>query len=45
MGCLSELTPMYRPINKYNHGFGFVVLKKNGDFTVFNKRVVDGNVI
>lgn len=45
MGCLSELTPMYRPINKYNHGFGFVVMKKSGDFTVFNKRIVDGKVI
>jgi predicted phosphodiesterase len=45
MGCLSELTPAYRPINKYNHGFAFLTFKKDGFFEVFNKRVIDGQVV
>lgn len=45
MGCLSELTPAYRPINKYNHGFAFVTFAKNGSFVVENKRIIEGQVV
>ena len=45
IGCLCELSPAYRPINKYNHGFGFVEFKKNGDFLVHNKRIQKGLVV
>lgn len=45
MGCLSELAPAYRPINRYNHGFAFVTLKPNGMFSVRNKRIVDGEIV
>ena len=45
MGCLSELTPAYRPINKYNHGFAFVKFKRGGVYEVENKRIVDGKIV
>ena len=45
MGCLSELTPAYRPINKYNHGFAFIRFKPKGIYEVENKRIIDGEVV
>lgn len=45
MGCLSELTPAYRPINRYNHGFAFVQVTLAGTFYVSNKRIHKGRVV
>ena len=39
VGCLSELNPEYMPINKYNHGFAFVV-NKGETFEVHNEKII-----
>lgn len=44
-GCLSELHPEYLPLNKWNHGFAFVEVEKDGDFDVQNKRIYNGEVL
>jgi hypothetical protein len=44
LGCLSELHPLYMPLNKWNHGFAFVEI--DGDeFQVQNKRIYKGKVL
>lgn len=46
LGCLSELHPLYMPLNKWNHGFAIVDLdsnKKNYEFR--NKRILNGKVL
>jgi len=43
-GCLCELSPPYRPLNKWNHGFAHVKIHPDGDFDVYNKRVIKGKV-
>jgi predicted phosphodiesterase len=46
LGCMSELHPMYMPLNKWNHGFGIVDLDSNGeDYEFRNKRVNHGKVL
>jgi len=46
LGCLSELHPMYMPLNKWNHGFGVVDLDSNGkDYEFRNKRIYKGKVL
>ncbi len=45
VGCLSELHPMYMPLNKWNHGFAFVEVQDDGDFQVHNKRIHKGDVL
>lgn len=44
IGCLSELHPLYMPLNKWNHGFAFVELDGQ-DFQVQNKRIYKGKVL
>jgi hypothetical protein len=44
VGCLSELHPMYMPLNKWNHGFAIVDIDKE-DFQVTNKRIHNGKVL
>lgn len=43
LGCLCDMTPEYMPINQWNHGFGILELKGN-DFTVHNKRIINGEI-
>jgi predicted phosphodiesterase len=44
IACLSELHPLYLPLNKWNHGFAFVEI--DGDeFQVQNKRIYKGKVL
>jgi len=43
-GCLCDLTPEYRPLNPWNHGFAWVELDNSGDFEVHNKKILDGLV-
>jgi len=38
-GCLCELTPRYARINKWNHGFAFIEVERDGDFNVHNYRI------
>ena len=45
IGCLCELQPDYNPYNNYNLGFAMVEVKKNGAFSVFNKRIIDGVIL
>lgn len=44
LGCLCDLSPDYMQHNQWNHGFGFVDLRKTGTFTFQNLRIVDGVV-
>lgn len=41
-GCLCELHPAYMPINKWNHGFAFVSVEKDGTFEVDNLQIIKG---
>ena len=43
VGCLCDLRPEYRPMNKWNHGFA-IVLNDSGDFQVLNKSIINGKV-
>lgn len=43
VGSLSDLHPEYRPINKWNHGFA-IVDDMDGDFRVYNKKIINGKV-
>jgi predicted phosphodiesterase len=45
LGCLCELNPEYRPINKWNHGFAIVDIDAKGNFEVQNKRILKGKVL
>jgi predicted phosphodiesterase len=45
LGCLSELHPDYMPLNKWNHGFAFIEVEKDGSFQVQNKRIHKGEVL
>lgn len=38
-GCMCELHPLYKPFNKWNHGFSIVTLKSDGNFHVDNRRI------
>ncbi len=44
VGCLCELSPEYRPINKWNHGVAFVEVDHDngGSFKVHNRRIQRG---
>jgi DNA repair exonuclease SbcCD nuclease subunit len=46
IGGLCHLKPAYRPcaFTKWNHGFAIVELEESGDFTVFNKRIINERV-
>lgn len=45
-GCLSQMTPEYRPFayTKWNHGFAIVEIDNDGSFHVDNLRIVNGKV-
>jgi predicted phosphodiesterase len=45
VGCLSELHPDYMKLNKWNHGFAFIEVDKDGSFQVHNKRIHKGEVL
>jgi predicted phosphodiesterase len=44
-GCLSELHPQFRPINRWNHGAATVEIARNGDFSVRNFKIKNGRVL
>ena len=43
-GCLCEMHPMYMPINKWNHGFAYVEVFKDGGYEVDNLKVIGGKI-
>lgn len=46
VGCLSELHPLYMPLNRWNHGFAIVDLGENGvEYSVQNKRIYQGKIL
>jgi predicted phosphodiesterase len=45
VGCLSELSPDYNPYSKYNHGFAIVEKGTNGQFSVKNLRIHEGQIL
>lgn len=42
VGCLCGLSPDYMPINDWNLGFAFLTRETDGNFTVENKKIIDG---
>lgn len=44
IGCLSDLQPNYNRYNNYNLGFAMVEVESNGNFTVHNKKIVEGRL-
>lgn len=45
VGCLCDLHPKYRPINKWNHGFAIVNQFEDGSFEVHNKKIINGKIV
>jgi hypothetical protein len=45
VGCLSELSPDYNPYSKYNHGFAIVEKGTNGNYSVKNHRIHEGQIL
>lgn len=43
-GCLCELHPQYRRVNRWNHGFATVDTRKDGTFAVRDLRIANGSV-
>lgn len=43
-GCLCNLRPGYRRINRWNHGHAFVDVAQDGNFRVENKKIIEGKV-
>jgi len=44
VGCLCDLHPKYRPINKWNHGFAWVERFEDNTFEVHNMKIIDGKI-
>ncbi len=44
IGCLCGLSPLYMPINQWNHGFAIVDLDDDGMFDVHNHKIIGGVV-
>lgn len=45
VGCLCNLTPAFRPVNDWNHGFAIVYYHEDGTFSVENKKIIEGMVV
>lgn len=45
LGCCCQLNPLYMKLNKWNLGFAFVEVGKQGGFSVDNKRVIEGEIV
>jgi hypothetical protein len=45
VGCLCDLTPRFRPINDWNHGFAVIYYNEDGTFELQNKKIVEGMVL
>ena len=43
-GCLCDLTPEYARINRWNHGFAFIDVAKDGSFNLHNY-AIDGSEV
>jgi len=46
VGCLCTLSPEYDPHNtKHNVGFAHILVEKNGEFEVLNKRIINNKIL
>lgn len=46
VGCLCELSPDYLPFtNNWMHGFAIIDIEESGEFTVENKKIINGKVL
>lgn len=44
VGCLCDLSPDYAIVNRWNHGFAFVIVEDSGQFEVQNHKIIDGKI-
>ena len=44
LGCLCDLNPEYRPLNRWNHGFALMEFDGDQNFDIDNKRIIQGKV-
>jgi hypothetical protein len=44
VGCMCNLHPKFMPLNNWNHGFAIVNLLKDDNFSVENKRIINGKI-
>jgi len=44
-GCLCELSPDYMPYNAWNLGFAHITVEPDGNFEVYNKRIIKGKIV
>ena len=44
VGCLCGLSPDYMPINDWNLGFAFITRENDGNFSVENKKIINGYI-
>ena len=45
LGCCCQLHPEYMPLNRWNHGFAIMEKLPNGEFSVDNIRMIDGEIV
>jgi hypothetical protein len=43
-GCCCQMSPAYRPINNWNHGFAMCEVDKDDAFNVHNYRIFGGKL-
>jgi len=44
VGCLCELHPDYRPINKWNHGFAYIEVDEDGNYRVHDHKIINNKI-
>lgn len=45
IGCLCDLHPKYRPLNRWNHGACFVEVEADDNFSVDNFKIINGKAL
>lgn len=45
VGCLCDLHPEYLPHNDWVHGFAIIHLYDSGDFSIENRKIINGRVL
>jgi len=44
VGTLGQMNPSYARLNRWNHGFATIDFRDNGNFSIDNKKIFDGNI-
>lgn len=45
LGCMCDLNPYYRRVNDWNHGFAFLEMQDDDNFSLTNLRIHNGKVL